>query len=515
MRYLLGIDLGTSGAKTALFDEAGDTVAACTQEYPLLQPKNGWAEQAPGDWWQAVVKGIREVLASGKANGQDIAGIGLSGQMHGLVMLDGKGRVIRPAILWCDGRTEKQCKMITQAVGAERLIQLTGNPALAGFTAGKILWVRENEPEHYARCRQVLLPKDYIRFCLTGKYATDVTDASGTNLMDVRRREWSGEVLRALDLDEALLPPIYESCQIAGCVTQEAAEVTGLIEGTPVVAGAGDNACAAVGTGVVTPERAFTTIGTSGVVYAHSRDFHVDAEGRIHTFCAPVPGEYAVMSCTLAAGLSLRWFKDTLCGEEAKDAARQKTNVYKILDQQAQAVPAGARELLFLPYLMGERSPLLNEKSRGVFFGLSAIHTKKDMLRSVMEGVVYSQRACFEIMVDMGVIPDKMIVCGGGGSSALWRQMLADNYGRPIWQVDGQEGPAKGAALLAGTGVQIYRSVPDACKQTVHDHLKATPNISEGKKYEKYYMLYRSLYPALKSSFDSLAKLREHAAEKS
>ena len=221
------------------------------------------------------------------------------------------------------------------------------------------------------------------------------------------------------------------------------------------------------------------------------------------------------MSCTLAAGLSLRWFKDTLCGEEAKDAARQKTNVYKILDQQAQAVPAGARELLFLPYLMGERSPLLNEKSRGVFFGLSAIHTKKDMLRSVMEGVVYSQRACFEIMVDMGVIPDKMIVCGGGGSSALWRQMLADNYGRPIWQVDGQEGPAKGAALLAGTGVQIYRSVPDACKQTVHDHLKAAPNISEGRKYEKYYMLYRSLYPALKSSFDSLATLREHAAEKS
>lgn len=507
MKYLIGVDLGTSGTKTVLFDENGKTVASVTEEYPLYQPRNGWAEQDPADWWNAAAATIKTVVTQSGVSPDSIAGVGISGQMHGLVMLDGQGEVLRRSIIWCDGRTTKQCAEITEKVGAARLIEITANPALTGFTAGKILWVRENEPEIYKNCRHILLPKDYIRYKLTGVYATEVSDASGMNLLDVPNRRWSEEVLDRLGIDGSLLAKVYESCDVTGGITAKAAAITGLREGTPVVGGAGDNAAAAVGTGVVETGKAFTTIGTSGVIFAHADKVSIDPAGRVHTFCAAVPGAWTVMSCTLAAGLSLKWFRDTFCAAEMQTAAGMDTDPYVLMDKQAARVPIGANRLLYLPYLMGERSPILDEHSRGVFFGLSAIHTRADMLRAVMEGVVYSQRECLDVLREMGIAPQEMLACGGGGSSPLWRQMLADVYGCPVTTVSSKEGPALGAAILAGTGAGVYQSVEDGCRKVIQANPPQNPDSGDSAKYEPYYKLYRSLYPALKESFGTLAGL--------
>lgn len=507
MQYLIGVDLGTSGVKTVLFDETGAALASQTVEYPLYQPHNGWAEQAPEDWYEAAVKTIRAVLEESGADPARVAGVGFSGQMHGLVMLDGEGRVLRPAILWCDGRTGAQCEEITRIVGRERLIGVTANPALPGFTASKILWVRENEPELYARCRKILLPKDYLRWRLTGAYAAEVSDASGMNLLDVANRRWSDEVLDALDIDRSLLPELLESCEVAGRISREAAAATGLLEGTPVVAGAGDNAAAAVGMGVVEEGRAFTTLGTSGVVFAHSGRVAIDPAGRVHTFCAAVPGAWTTMSCTLAAGMSLKWLRDNFFPAERETAEGMGVDPYMLMDQQAARVPIGANRLIYLPYLMGERSPILDEKSRAVFFGLSAIHTKYDMLRAVMEGVVYSQRACLDILREMGVKFETMLACGGGGSSRLWRQMLADVYGCEVATTVSKEGPALGAAILAGVGTGVYESVASACRSVVRTYPAQVPNAQDSARYAPYYEVYRSLYPALRDSFAALAAL--------
>ena len=387
LNYLIGIDLGTSATKTVLFDEQCRVIASSSQEYPLSQPQNGWAEQDPLHWKEAAFSTIREVIKASGVDPKDIRGIGLSGQMHGLVMLDGQNRVIRPAILWCDQRTGKECEEITQRVGYERLLQITANPALTGFTASKILWVRNHEPENYARCRHILLPKDYVRYLLTGVFATEVSDASGMQLLDVPNRCWSQEVLKALEIDEEWLAKVYESPEITGTVTQEAAQATGLLPGTPVVGGAGDNAAAAVGTGVVTDGKAFTTIGTSGVVYAHSSKISIDPKGRVHTFCCAVPGCWHVMGVTQGAGLSLKWFRDQFCQDYVERARQMGIDPYVLMDQDAAQVPVGSNKLLYLPYLMGERTPHLDPDCRGVFFGLSAIHTTQDMLRAVMEGV--------------------------------------------------------------------------------------------------------------------------------
>lgn len=507
MKYLIGIDLGTSGTKTVLFDSAGNVLSSATEEYPLYQPENGWAEQAPEDWWHAAAATIAAVVAqSGVAPG-DIAGIGLSGQMHGLVMLDTRGEVLRRAILWCDGRTSKECAEVTERVGARRLIELTANPALTGFTAGKILWVRRHEPALYAQCRHILLPKDYIRYKLTGVFATEVSDASGMNLLDVANRCWSDEVLDKLEIDRSLLADMYESCQVTGAVTPEAAKLTGLAPGTPVVGGAGDNAAAAVGTGVVSEGKAFTTIGTSGVVFAHSNKVTIDPQGRVHTFCAAVPGGWTVMSCTLAAGLSLKWLRDNFFSAEMETAAGMGVDPYYLMDQQAARVPIGANRLLYLPYLMGERSPLLDENSRGVFFGLSAIHTKYELLRAVMEGVVYSQRECLDVLRGMGVVSTEMLACGGGGSSPLWRQMLADVYRCPVTTVVSKEGPALGAAILAGVGAGIWPTVQEGCKAVIRTNSPQQPDEGASAKYEPFYQLYRNLYPNLKEQFRTLSTL--------
>ncbi len=507
MNYLLGIDLGTSGTKTVLFDTKGKPVASSTVEYPMHQPQNGWAEQDPLDWWNAAKQTISTVLKDSKVDKNEVVGIGISGQMHGLVLLDENGEVLRNSIIWCDGRTGKECEEITKTIGAERLIEITANPALTGFTAGKILWVRNNEPEIFKKAKHVLLPKDYVRYCLTGVYATEVSDASGMNLLDMQTRDWSDEIIDKLNLDQSLFAKVHESCDVIGGVTAEAAKLTGLLEGTIVVGGAGDNAAAAVGMGVVEEGNAFTTIGTSGVVFAHSDRVTIDPKGRVHTFCAAVPNAYTVMSCTLAAGLSLKWLRDTLCDNERIMAETFDVDPYVVMSDLAKRSPIGSNRLIYMPYLMGERSPILDSDARGGFIGLSAIHTKADIIRSVMEGVIYSQKHCLDVLDEMKVAPKTMLACGGGGKSPLWRQMMADSFDCPVMTAVNDEGPALGVAILAGVGAGIYKSVAEGCKE-VMAYNEAQPPIPENtKEYMKFYEVYKGIYPALKDTYHALAKL--------
>ena len=507
MAYLIGVDLGTSGTKTVLFAEDGTVAASCTIEYPLYQPQNGWAEQDPLDWWNAVCGTTKAVIAKAGISASEIKGVGLSGQMHGLVMLDKSGNVLRKSIIWCDQRTAKECEEITQKVGAENLIKITANPALTGFTASKIMWVKNNEPEIYEKCAHILLPKDFIRYKLTGEFATEVSDASGMQLLDVPNRKWSDQVLDALQIEKSLLGKVYESPEITGKVTKAASDLTGLAEGTAVVGGAGDNAAAAVGTGTVQDGRAFTTIGTSGVVFAHTSKLSIDPKGRVHTFCCAVPGAWHVMGVTQGAGLSLKWFRDNFCHEEMVAAAGMKKDPYFLMDKQAEEIPIGSDRLLYLPYLMGERTPHLDPNCRGVFFGLSAMHTRQHLLRAVMEGVTFSQRDSVEVLREMGVSINEMLACGGGGSSPLWRQMLADVYGCPVKTVVSKEGPALGVAILAGAGTGVYSSVQDGCAAVIKTNPPQNPISQNSAEYEKFYNIYRALYPALKNNFSELAKL--------
>ncbi len=500
--YTLGIDIGTSGTKTVLFDRCGRKIASATAEYPLYQPQNGWAEQNPADWWDAVCQTVRTVTE--KIAPEEISGIGLSGQMHGLVMLDAQDRVLRPAILWCDGRTGAECAEIERRLTRERLIAVTANPALAGFTASKILWVQKNEPEIWAKCRRILLPKDYIRFMLTGEYATEVSDASGMQLLNVPGRCWAQEVLDALDIRENQLGKVYESPQITGCVSSQAAALCRLKAGIPVVGGAGDNAAAAVGLGVVRDGRAFTTVGTSGVVFAHTDRISIDPAGRVHTFCCAVPGAWHVMGVTQAAGLSLRWMRDTFCDAERDAAEKRGCDPYDIMTAEAAACPVGAERLLYLPYLMGERTPHLDPMARGAFVGLSAVHTRAHMIRAVMEGVSYSLYDCVEILRGMHALPQEMQVCGGGGKSAFWRQMLADVFGMPVIRSSSDEGPALGAAILAMVGAGFYPDVRTACDSVIAERDRTLPDAAAHTEYRKFYEIYTSLYGSLKDGFARL-----------
>lgn len=507
MAYIIGVDIGTSGTKTVLFDESGKVIASKTIEYPMYQPKNGYAEQDPKDWADATVNTLKAVVSQSGVSKDDIKGIGLSGQMHGLVMLDKDNEVIRNSIIWCDQRTAKEVEEMNAKLGERKLIEITANPALTGWTAAKILWVKNNEPQNYERCRHILLPKDYIRFILTGEYATEVSDASGMQLLDVPNRCWSDEILETLEIDKSLLGKVYESCEVTGTLTKKMAELTGLNEGTIVVGGAGDNAAAAVGTGVVEDGKAFTTIGTSGVVFAHTSSISIDALGRVHTCCAAVPGAWHVMGVTQGAGLSLKWFRDNFCTSEKETAKLMGVDEYYLMDKEAESVEVGSNRLLYLPYLMGERTPHLDPNARGVFFGLSAMHTKKDMLRAVMEGVSYSLRDCVEVFREMKININDMMACGGGGSSPLWRSMLADLYNCPVKTLASKEGPALGVALLASVGAGIYSSVGEACKQVIEVNKIQEPNAQNVGEYEKYYQLYREIYPALKDSFSKLSTL--------
>ena len=507
MEYLLGIDIGTSGTKTVLFDTEGNKVASGAAEYPLYSPQNGWAEQDPLHWWNAAVKTIREVLRISGANPADIRGVGLSGQMHGLVMLDSQGKTLRRSILWCDQRTARECEQITEKIGQKRLIEITANPALTGFTAGKILWVRNNEPEIFEQCAHILLPKDYIRYMLTGELATEVSDASGTGLFDVPNRCWSDEVLNRLGIEEALLAKAYESPEITGRISAHASEITGLAVGTIVAGGAGDNAAAAVGTGVVTDGRAFVTIGSSGVVYAHTSRLSIDPQGRVHTFCCSVPGAWHLMGVTQGAGFSLKWFRDNFCNEEKTAAKGMGVDPYDILDREAKRVPLGANRLIYLPYLMGERTPHLDPDCRGVFFGLTAMHTKYDMLRAIMEGVAYSLCDCVQILRGMDAELSRMTATGGGARSELWRQMFADVFDCEIATAASKEGPALGAAILAGVAAGVFSSVEKGCEAVVKTNLPQSPIPENTKRFHEFYGVYRALYPQLKESFKRLSRI--------
>ena len=507
MRYVIGVDLGTSGTKTVLFREDGEVIASASVEYPLYQPHNGWAEQDPEDWWNAAVKTLRAVLEKSNVSPEAIVGLGISGQMHGLCMLDADGNVLRRCIIWADQRTGAECEDITRRVGAEKLIEITANPALTGFTASKIMWVKKHEPELYAACRHILLPKDYLRYKLTGEFATEVSDASGMQLLDVPGRCWSQEVLGALDIDESLLGKVYESPDVTGTISPEASALTGLSTKTCVVGGAGDNAAAAVGMGVVEDGRAFTTIGTSGVVFAHTDSLSIDPKGRVHTFCCAVPGAWHVMGVIQSAGLSLKWLRDNLCAAEIQAAEAMGVDPYVLMNDAIRLSPIGANRLLFLPYLMGERTPHLDPDCRGAFIGLSAMHTRRDMMRAVMEGVTYALRDSLTILSGMNVAPREMLACGGGSKSPLWRQMLADMFGMDVRTALTSEGPALGVAILAGVGAGLYPDVRTACRRMIQYGDALAPILENSAYYGGGYQVYRSLYPALKESFAALSHL--------
>ena len=447
MGHLLGIDLGTGGARAILVDAAsGRVVAGASAEYPLHTPRPLWAEQDPADWWRGAVAAVRGALAG--AGAVAVSGIGLSGQMHGVVLLDGDGEVVCPALLWCDGRTGEECEEIARRAGGEaRLLELTGNPALTGFSAPKLLWIRRHDPAAWARARAFLLPKDYLRFRLTGERASEVSDASGTLLFDVARRTWSAPLLELLEIDPALLPVVRESPEVSGALSAAAAAELGLPPGIPVVGGGGDQAAGAVGAGIVAPGLVSATIGSSGVVFAHAAAPARDR--RVHSFCHAVPGAWHLMGVTQAAGLSFRWLRERLGAG------------YDQLTAEAAAVSPGSDGLLFTPYLMGERTPVLDPDARGTWFGLTYAHGRGHLARSVMEGVAYSLRDCLDVMGALGVEASEVRAAGGGARSPLWRQVLADVLERPIATLGLDEGPAYGAALLAGVGTGAWSSVEE------------------------------------------------------
>lgn len=507
MRYLIGIDVGTTGAKTILIDEGGNLVASSLVEYPLLTPRPKWAEQDPADWWRGTVESIKEVLARSKVNPYDVKGLGLSGQMHGLVLIDKNHNVLRPAILWCDVRTTEQCQYITEKVGKDLLVKSTCNPALEGFTAPKVIWVRDNEPEIYEKAYKMLLPKDYVRFLLTGEIASEVSDAAGTILFDVRNRKWSQEVLERLEISPDLMPPCYESIDVCGRITPKVAGLTGLKPGTPVVGGGADNACTAVGNGIVVTGKTSASIGTSGTMLTPTDTPEVDPGLRAHTFCHCVPHKWYTMGVMLSAGGAFRWFRDTLGEKEVEVAKEKGVDPYEILTEKAAQVEPGCEGLIFLPYLIGERTPHGDANAKGVFFGLTLRHKKSHVIRSVMEGVTYGMRDSLEIIRGLGLNVGQITATGGGARSALWRQMQADIYGAEVVTINIAEGPAFGAAILAGVGAKVYSSIQEATHEIVKITSKTHPIEDNKKVYDKYYRVYRSLYPALKPEFDRISEV--------
>lgn len=484
--------MGTGGTRAMVIDRDGRVVSSATADHqPFASPQIGWAEQNPEDWWRATCLAIRQALANSKLTAKDIACVGFSGQMHGAVLLDERESVVRPALVWCDVRTEKQCRDLTKALGLQRLIQLTCNPALPNFTLTKILWVRENEPENWKRVRHFLLPKDYVRFRLTGERSTDVADASGTLLLDVAHRRWSQEMLDAAALDESLLPTVHESPEVCAKVSAQGAAECGLGAGTPVVAGAGDQAAGAVGMGIVSPGTVSATIGTSGVVFAATDRPALDTRGRIHTFCHAIPGRWHVMGVTQAAGLSLRWFRDTFTIDSNGAPAS-----YDRLTAEAAKIPAGADGLLWTPYLMGERTPHLDGSARGALVGLTASHTRGHVVRAILEGVAFSLRDTFTLFQEMSVPVNSVRLGGGGARSPLWRQIQADVYGRSVELVAAEEGAAYGAALLAAVGAGVWPSVDAACAAAVRVASRVEPQPSAVATLNVSYAAYRRIYPA-------------------
>ncbi len=492
MPFWLGLDIGTGGSRALLVDPQGQVSAGFTaphEEVAMRRPQ--WAEQRPENWWEAAQAAIRGVMAEAGVSARDIAGVGLSGQMHGLVLLDSSHAVIRPSLIWCDQRSQPQVDWINQRLGRQRVLDSIANPVLTGFTLPKLLWVRDHESASFDRTRKMLLPKDYVRFCLTGEFASEVSDASGTALFDVVRRRWSHDMLDGLGLDKDWLPAVVESPEITGRITAGAAERTGLAPGTPVVGGAGDQAASAVGNGIVEPGIVSCTIGTSGVVFAHMEKVAYDPAGRVHTFCHAVPGKWHVMGVTQGAGLSLQWFRQRL----APDAAG-----YDQLTAEAATAPAGCEGLYWLPYLMGERTPHLDPEARGGWVGLTAKHRRADLVRAVLEGVSYSLKDCLAILEDLGISVTAVRASGGGARSPFWRQMLADIFDKPVVTLATQEGSAYGVALLAMIGTGHYTSVEQACAATIREVTRTPPDPAGAGAYAARYPVFRRLYPALREA---------------
>jgi xylulokinase len=497
--YLLGLDVGTGGTRAVLIGKDGAIISSATRDHQrFVSPDDGWAEQDPDDWWSAAAGAIRDCITKAQLGGEDVACVGLAGQMHGAVLLDGADQVLRPAIIWCDQRSHQECDLLDHAVGRERLIQLTCNPALTNFTLTKLLWVRNHEPRVWQRFRSFLLPKDYVRFRLSGEHATDMADASGTLLLDVARRRWSSDIMATVGLPESCLPRVFESVEICAHVSDEGARGTSLRAGTPIVAGAGDQAGGAIGLGIARPGDVSVTIGTSGVVFAATDRPTMDPQGRVHTFCHAVPNRWHVMGVTQAAGLSLRWFRDLLVGSPNY----QKS--YDELITEAAAIPAGADGLLWAPYLMGERTPHLDPRARGALVGLSANHTRSHVVRAILEGVAFSLKDTLTLFDEMRV-PVRSIRLGGGGArSTLWRQIQADIYGHEVEIVEAEEGAAYGAALLAGVAHGVWNSVEEACECAVQVATRVRPDLAVVNVMRRQYQLYRALYPVLKPIFANL-----------
>jgi xylulokinase len=504
--YLLGIDVGTTGSKALLVDASGVVKASATTEYPMYTPHPLWAEQDPADWWDATVTSIRQVLGQSGARPDQVSGVGLTGQMHGLVLLDASGEVLRPCIMWNDQRTAAQCAAITEKVGLKNVLKFTGNQMLPGFTAPKVVWVREQEPEVYAQAAKVLLPKDYVRYRLTGGFFSEVSGASGTSLFDVGRRRWSEDILEALEIPRGWLPEVTESPVVSARVGADVAGVTGLLAGTPVVGGAGDQAAQAVGTGIVAEGVVSATLGTSGVVFAASDTYRMEPDGRLQAYCHAVPGMWHLMGVMLSAAGSFRWYRDALGDLERTQAEKSGRDAYDLLTESAATVPAGCEGLVFLPYLTGERMPYSDPNARGVFFGLSLRHGKAHMTRAVVEGVTYGMCDLLELMRALGLSIEQVRASGGGARSPLWRQILADVFDTEIVTVNVTEGAAYGAALLAGVGAGVYGSVPEACEAAVKLTGRAEPGPA-APVYADYYPRYRALYPALAPEFEAMAEV--------
>jgi xylulokinase len=494
-RYYLGIDVSTTGSKALLIDAAGAVVASASSPHSLQTPKPLWSEQDPEEWWTASCAAIRSVLSESGAGGESVAAIGLTGQMHGLVLLDAEGKVLRPAILWNDQRTAAQCDEIRSRLGKDRLIQITGNDALTGFTAPKILWVQQNEPAVYAKARHILLPKDYLRYRLTGGYAMDKADGSGTILFDLKKRNWSAEMISALGIPAEWLPPTFEGPEFTGNLTASAAAETGLKAGTPVAAGGGDQSAQAVGVGAVEPGIIALTLGTSGVVFATTPSALIEPEGRLHAFCHAVPGMWHFMGVMLSAAGSLQWYRDTVA----------PSMDFPVLMDEAESVPAGSEGLQFLPYLSGERTPHPDPLARGAWIGLTLRHTRGHLTRAVLEGVAYGLKDGFGLIRNAGLGEIRQVrVSGGGAKSALWRQILASVLEAELATVNTTDGAAYGAALLAGVGAGAWADVPSACKAAVRVTGSTRPDPAQISVYREKYPIYRELYPALKEIFKKM-----------
>jgi xylulokinase len=497
---LLGVDVGTSGLKALLIDSRGALLGSATETYPLKVPRPGWAEQDPEAWWGGCTRAIKRLLNRAHLAPSRVAGVGITGQMHGSVFLDPAGKVLMPALLWCDQRTQRECAEITSRVGgAKSLLRLTMNPALTGFTAPKVMWVRRHAPEVFRKTAKLLLPKDFVNHRLTGGFSADVSDASGTLLFDVARRRWSGEVLKALRIPREWLPDALESCQIAGKVSRAAASATGLLEGTPVVAGAGDQAAGAVGCGVVEPGIVSCTLGTSGVVFAACNLPRHAPDGSLHLFCSAVKGGWHMMGVMLSAGGSFKWLRDEMAclGMKIPPGA----DPYTVMSREAEKVPAGSEGLVFLPYLSGERTPHADPHARGVFYGLSLRHGPAHLVRAVLEGVAYGMRDSLEIMRGLGLHTNRIRLSGGGAKGPLWCRIQASVYGRKGYTLVREEGPAMGAAMLAGIGTGLFRDYSHACRVGVQEKAGFAPVAGWLDEYRKGYKIYRGLYPALRPLF--------------